>query len=92
MANKIFMVIVHMPHKSIVCPFIKQSDAYQYFCKLLLEVASKYGDTDYNGASLEHCRRFGFYEIIHGYFLQMYEADIDSPESIRWLDISGWKR
>ena len=74
--NKLYMVVVHMPHKDIICPFNSRLDAYQYFCKLLLEAAEKYGLKDFNGASLDHCRRFGYYKIRHGYFLQMYEADI----------------
>lgn len=75
-----------MPHKSIICPFSNRADAYQYFCKLLLEAAKKYGSHDMNGASLEHCRKFGRYEIKHGYFLQFYEAELDEEETILWLD------
>lgn len=80
------MVVVHMPHKSTICPFSNRSNAYQYFCKLLLEVAKKYGDHDMNGASLEHCRQFGRYDIKHGYFLQLYETNLNEEETILWLD------
>lgn len=84
--KRMYIVVVHMPHKSIVCPFSNRAGAYQYFCKLLLEASKKYGSHDMNGASLEHCRKFGRYEIKHGYFLQFYEAELDEEETILWLD------
>ena len=90
MSKTVYMVVVHMPHKSIICPFSNRSDAYQYFCQLLLEVSQKYGLKDFNGASLEHCRRFGYYEIRHGYFIQLHEAVMDDCEKISWLDVSNW--
>lgn len=88
---KLFMVVVHMPHKNIVCPFQKRTDAYQYFCKLLKEASQRYGHRDINGASIEHCLRFGFFEIKHGFFIQLYEADINSEEKIEWPDITAWR-
>lgn len=79
-----------MPHKTIVMPFSNHSNAYQYFCTLLNEASQLYGLTDMNGASLDHCKMFGRYEIKHGFFIQLYEADLDYPEKINWPDITRW--
>ena len=85
MDKELFLVIVHMPHKSIVNAFSHRLAAYEYFCKTLNSAAEKYGDHDFNGASLEHCRCFGFYQVKPGYFIQLYETVLDREEEIAWL-------
>ena len=85
MRKILFLVIVHMPHKSIVCPFVEKDHAVSYFNKLLEEAAAKYGLRDYNGGSLELCKKFFYYQVKPGYFLQMYEAALGEEEKISWI-------
>lgn len=80
-----------MPHKSIVMPFVSRSAARQEFSKLLTEASKHYGYTDMNGASLDYCKIFGRYEIKHGFFIQLYETQLDQAETINWPDISNWR-
>lgn len=81
----LYLVIVHLPHRSIVNVFEKKLQAYSHFCDLLTEISKIYGDHDFNGASLNHCRQFGYYQINHGYFLQMYETTLNSVEEVKWI-------
>ena len=79
-----FLVIVHMPHKDIVCPFSTKRKALSYFEQLLEQCKMIYGATDMNGATIDHCYEFGIYNIGFGYFVQLYEADLDEKETIPW--------
>lgn len=85
MDKNLFLVIVHMPHKSVVTVFSHRLAAYEHFCKVLNSAAKKFGDHDFNGASLDHCRQFGYYKINHGYFVQLYETTLDQEEEISWI-------
>jgi len=80
-----FMVVIHEPHQSVISPFSSEALARQYFKKILMECSQKYGVVDVHGADLEHCYQFGRYEIFNGYFIQLYEAQLDRGEDIRWL-------
>jgi hypothetical protein len=81
----LFLVVVHEPHQSIVCPFSSEQRARQYFKKILLECSKKYGVKDVHDADLEHCYLFGRYEIFNGYFIQLYEAELDREDDVKWL-------
>lgn len=72
-------------------PFLSRSAALQEFRKLLTEASERYGYTDMNGASLDHCKIFGHYEVKHGFFIQLYETQLDQTETINWPDISNWR-
>lgn len=91
MSDRVYMVVVHMPHRSIICPFEDIVEAQKYFNKLVIEAAIKYGSIDANGATAQYCKQFGYFEIKKGYFVQLYEAEFNTREEIKWLDISNWK-
>ena len=80
-----FLVIVHMPHKDIVCPFSTKKKALSYFRQLLEQCKMIYGDTDMYGATIDHCYEFGIYNIGFGYYVQLYEAELDASETIPWI-------
>lgn len=80
-----FLVVIHEPHQSIVTPFSREVLARKYFREVLTDCAKKYGPVDVHGADLEHCYQFGRYEIFNGYFIQLYEAELDRGADIRWL-------
>lgn len=80
-----FIVLVHKPHESVVCPFSTKEKAREYFKKILKECTDRYGVKDVHNASSEHCYAFGRYEIFNGYFIQLYEAELDKGEDIKWL-------
>ena len=81
----IYIVQVHMIHKTVSVPFNDRNLAQEYFDSLVDECVKKYGPVDSNGASAEHCKAWGRYEITKGYFLQIYPTQLNRREEIRWL-------
>lgn len=79
-----FLVLVHMPHDSTIIPCSSQQKAEEIFEQLLQECIKRYGHVDVHGASENHCRMFGRYEIYNGYYLQLYEANLDEVR-VKWL-------
>lgn len=80
-----FLVVVHMPHDDTIIPCSSKKTAEEIFEKLLQQCIRKYGPVDVHGASEKHCRIFGHYEIYKGYYLQMYEANLDELVEVKWL-------
>lgn len=81
----IYIVQVHMPHQTISMPFDSYESANTYFCSLLDECANRYGYVDAQNATLEHCKTWGRYEIYNGYYIQLYQAQLNKGEDIKWL-------
>ena len=81
----IYMVVIHMPHKDIIESYLTKQEAQQRFNDILLECSKHYGAIDKNGASLQHCFNYGYYQINLGYFIQMYESEIGEKTNIQWL-------